>query len=416
MIWVPEKMLKKQSAYRTEIRERLNCMEYGMLTEKKIKAMQPQDKQYYRADSHGLGLLVTPSGGKLWRFNYKFGGKQKTLALGQWPVVTLQEAREKALACKRKLYEGEDPGVLRKPSVSQFSVLAVEWLEKKDVSERRRKQLGRCLVRDVLPRLGTLKVEKVSVKDVDEVLQAILKDRGVCTAHTCKGIIGAVFSVAVRRGYVQYNPVLMLAGALPSQKHVHHPALTDVEDLRQLFATIDSLHCTPVMRLYLRLLPLLFTRPSELRLAQWQEVNFEEKMWTVPAERTKMRRELLVPLARQTIELLQELHRLTGHQEWLFLSQNGKPFSETAVQKLFRKYFSGRQSAHGFRATARTCLHERLECPPDAIEAQLGHRVPDRLGSAYNRALHLLKRISMMQSWADFLDAIRAGYGKAAVS
>lgn len=383
-----------------------------MLTEAKIARAAAKERAYKMADGGGLYLMVTPAGGKLWRMNYRFQGKQKTLSLGKWPVVTLIKAREAAVEAKRMLQEGCDPGAAKKEETRRaFGAVALAWFErhKSEWGEKHKSMVWRELQHDILPVFGSRPIDSITPVEIDAVLQDIAR-RSVSVAHKAKGVCGEIFTSAVFEGLCPSNPALLMRGRLPKAQTAHIRTILDPGEVGALLRAIDQArdrHFLFTAWSATRLLPLVFTRPGELRLAAWSEISFDEAILRIPAERMKMRQPHLVPLSRQALEILKELRGRAPGETMVFASK-GKVFSHCRIWMILKKIgYGDRISPHGFRAMARTLLHERLHFSPDAIEAQLAHRVPDRLGAAYNRSQHLEERIRMMQAWADWLDSIR---------
>ena len=392
-----------------------------MLTEAKIAKAAAREKPYKLADSAGLYLLVTPAGGKLWRLNYRHGGKQKTLALGQWPVVPLQRAREAALDAKRAIRDGVDPGARKKADQKRlFGAVACSWFERNKGawSDGYRKMVWYVLQHDILPVIGGRPIDAITPVEVDAMLQAVA-ERAPHLAIKTKGVCSGIFTNAVFEGLCISNPVLLMRGRLPRARSGHFPALLAPGEIGEMLAAFDRAGERRFMFTAwsaLRLLPLVFARPGELRLAEWSEISFDEALWRIPAEKMKMGNEHLVPLSKQALAILREVRARAPGGKFVFASGTAQqPFGRNRLRRLVEKIgYKGRVSPHGFRAMARTLLHEVLRFSPDAIEAQLAHRVPDRLGAAYNRSQHLEERTRMMQAWADYLDELKEKAGETA--
>ncbi|GGA01406.1 tyrosine-type recombinase/integrase [Dyella caseinilytica] len=386
------------------------------------KAPHP-DKPKKLADGGGLYLLLNPNGSKWWRFKYRYAGKEKLLSLGTYPDTSLADAREKRDAARKQLAAGIDPGAHRKAekaageerAANSFEVVAREWHAKQSKSwvELHASRIMLRLENDIFPWLGTRPIADISAKELLATLNRIV-DRGAAeSAHRVLQNCGQVFRYAIATGRAERNPAADLRGALPSVKQTHLAAITDPNAIGALLRSIDGYQGSFVTKCALKLAPLLFVRPGELRQAEWTEFDLDKAQWNLPAEKMKMREPHLVPLAPQAVEILRELHALTGRGRYLFPSARSpqRPMSNNAVLSALRRmgYATDEMSGHGFRAMARTVLDEVLHFRPDYIEHQLAHAVRDPNGRAYNRTAHLTERKKMMQAWADYLDGLRAG-------
>lgn len=385
------------------------------LTDLQIRRAKPGDKPYKLTDGSGLYLFITPSGGKLWRMDYQLRGKRRTLSLGPYPVVTLSDAREKRLEVKRQLMQGVDPSIAAKYGDMTFEAVTRAWFKQQVKSGRwgEGAAIGvlRRIEKDLLPRLGDHNISSLTAQDIEPALLSVAA-RTVETAHRLKGIISDVMAFAVRKGFINQSPMVVLQrGVLPPNRHKHMAAPTDPAAAGELLRAIDSFSGSPVVGIALKLLPLVFVRPGELRAAEWSEIDTARAVWSIPAEKMKMRLPHLVPLSRQSLALIEQLRPITGHGRYLFPGRysGDSTISGMAINAALRRlgFEKDEITGHGFRAMARTLLDEQLRCRPDAIEAQLAHAVPDRLGRAYNRTLHLEERTVMMQAWADYLDELK---------
>lgn len=393
-----------------------------MLTELKVKNAKPADKQIKLSDGRGMYLVVMPSGAKYWRFKYRHGGKEKLLALGVYPEITLQEARERRDAARKQLAQGIDPS-LAKQSVKMasaggtgntFEAVALEWFAKKSPKwavNHSSKIMGR-LKNHLLPYLGNWPIAAVTAPEILKVMRKI-EERGTPeTAHRSLQIVGQVFRYAIVTGRADRNPAGDLRGALEPVRKQHLAAVTTPDDVAKLMLAIKDYRGSTVTRLALQLAPLLFVRPGELRQAEWSEVDLENAEWNILAAKMKMREPHLVPLSRQAVAILKELKLHTGQGKFLFpcARSRHRPMSNNAVLAALRRmgYTRDEMTGHGFRAMARTILDEVLGVRPDYIEHQLAHAVRDPLGRAYNRTKHLPERREMMQRWADYLDELTA--------
>jgi integrase len=392
------------------------------LADVKIRNAKPDVKPRKLFDGRGLFLLLTPSGGKWWRFKYRFGGKAKTLSLGIYPDVGLREARERRDEARKLLAAGVDPGVERKAAkaavvaraTGTVELVAREWFEKYSPiwAPGHAATVIRRLERDVFPWLGGRPVGEIVAIELLEVLRRVEARGALETAHRIKQICGQVFRYAIATGRASRDPSADLRGALPPVKETHHAALTKPVEVAALLGAINGYRGSFVVRCALRLAPLVFVRPGELRKAEWAEIDLDGAVWRIQAERMKLRREHLVPLSQQAVEALRELRPLTGNGRYVFPSARtiARPISENAITAALRRmgYEQGTMTTHGFRTTASTLLNE-LGWPADAIERQLAHAERDTVRGAYNRAEFLTDRRRMMQAWADHLDRLTGG-------
>ncbi|MFM0543739.1 integrase arm-type DNA-binding domain-containing protein [Paraburkholderia strydomiana] len=396
------------------------------LTDVAIKNAKPRGKSYRLHDSGGLYLEVFPNGSKLWRWKYRFQGKEKRLALGAYGTsdssVGLRAARDARDKARLMLKQGEDPSASRKrlkvveqiEAASTFEAVANDWFERmmSDRAESHRVKVKARLENDLLPWLGKKAVTDITAPDILQCLRRI-EDRGARdTAHRALQNCSAVFSYAVASGKAQENPAVHLKGALPPARPGHFAAITEPGSVGSLLRKMDVVSATFPVKCALRLLPYLFCRPGELRTMRWDEVHLDAAEWRYVTSKTGVPH--IVPLPSQAITILRELQPLTGRGEFVFPGRDDRtqPMSNATLNRaLQRAGISTReeQTGHGFRATARTILHEGLRFAPEVIEHQLAHRVPDVLGGAYNRTRFLDDRKKMMQQWADYLDRLREG-------
>lgn len=386
------------------------------LTDIKIKNAKATDKQYKLTDGNGLYLLVTPAGGKLWRFDYRFGNKRKTQAMGRYPEISLSEARERLLQAKKELAHGVDPGLKIKAEKqdNSFNTIAMEWYDR--ASQAWTKGHARTIIsrleRDVFPWMKAKKINEITAPEVLQVLRRV-EDRGAIeSAHRIKTLFGQIFRYAIATGRADRDPAADLRGALPAAQPKNMAALTEPSEFAQLLRAIENYEGTLVVRCALKIQTYTFVRPGELRHAEWCEIDFDAKEWRIPAEKMKIRQPHIVPLARQAVDILTELHASTGHGKYVFPGRSlTRPLSENGVLTAIRTmgFSKEKMSGHGFRAAARTMLDEVLKQRVDLIEHQLAHTVRDPLGRAYNRTKHLDERRKMMQLWADYIDGLKAG-------
>ncbi len=393
------------------------------LTDKACKNAKPSEKPRKMADGHGLYLEIMPNGSKYWRLKYRFDGKENRLAFGVYPEVSLKDARERLSQARKLLASGTDPSENRKAVKAaradslgnSFEVIARERFAKlsSTLSESHCNRIMRGLEKDVFPWIGGRPIADVKAPELLSVLRRIEERGAMETAHRTLQNCGQVFRYAIQTARADRDPSTDLRGALSPVKKSHLAAITDPKAVGDLLRAIDGYEGYLVTKCALRLAPLVFVRPGELRQAQWAEIDLEKAEWNIPAERMKMREPHLVPLSRQAIEILQELHALTGNSRYLFPSArtNSRPMSNNAILAALRRmgYSRDEMTGHGFRAMARTILDEVLGVRPDFIEHQLAHAVRDPNGRAYNRTSHLPERKKMMQQWADYLDDLKTG-------
>lgn len=392
------------------------------LTDIKARNAKPKGKPYKLFDSDGLFLLVTPAGGKWWRFKYRFGGKEKLLSLGTYPEVGLSQARQRLGAARKQVADGIDPSQVRRAmktakiqDENTFEVVAREWHAKFTTTWTpiHAAMILRRLEVNVFPWIGTRPIIDIKAPEMLMVLRRIESRGALETAHRVRIICGQVFRYAVATGRAERDPVADLRGALPPVKSKHFSAMTEPSKVAGLLRAIDGYEGSFVTKCALRLAPLFFVRPGELRQAEWAEIDLDAAEWNIPAEKMKTRQPHLVPLARQAVELLRELYPLTGGGRYVFPSPRTpkRPMSNNAVLSALRRmgFEKDEMTGHGFRAMARTILDEVLQIRPEFIEHQLAHAVRDPLGRAYNRTKHLPERRRMMQTWADYLDGLKEG-------
>ena len=392
------------------------------LTDTKARNAKPKSKQFKIFDTEGLFLLVSPAGGKWWRFKYRFGGKEKLISLGTYPEVSLAQARGKRDEARKQIADGIDPSQARKAlkestvlNENTFEVVAREWHSNfnQTWTKGHAKTIKGRLELNVFPWIGDRPIIEIKAPDLLMVLRRIESRGAIETAHRVRAICGQVFRYAVATGRAERDPAADLKGALPPVKPKHHAALIEPDKVGGLLRAIDGYQGSFVTKCALQLAPLLFVRPGELRHAEWTEIDLEAAEWNIPAEKMKTRQPHLVPLARQAVEILHEIHPLTGSGRYVFPSPrtSQRPMSNNGVLSALRRmgFEKDEMTGHGFRAMARTMLDEVLQVRPDFIEHQLAHAVRDPLGRSYNRTTHLPERRKMMQTWADYLDGLKAG-------
>jgi len=416
------------------------------ISARKVETVKATEKTQTLFDGGGLFLFVPAKKfskegkplpvAKWWRLKYNFNRKSCLLSLGTYPDISLEEARERRQKARNLLANGINPSEERKQrnaaeSLSKeierntFERVARQWLEvaRTEWTDGHTRTIISRLERDILPPLGNLLISEITTKDVLASLRLVEARQAYESAHRIKTIIGQIFNFAIVSDIpgVENNPAAGLSKVLKQPNKKSMAAILDPEKLGRLLADIESYAGSFVVRCALKLAPMLFVRPGELRNAKWKDVDMERLAWQLPVEDTKLtlkekvRRKgqvHTVPLSRQAVEVLQALQPFTGSGEYIFPGRAAsRVLSENTVNQALRTMGWDRDTVtgHGFRATARTMLHETLGFSPDAIEAQLGHRVPDRLGAAYNRTKHLNERYQMMQAWADYLNNLKAG-------
>jgi len=395
--------------------------EDGKLTTAQIKALKPKATPYKLADGRGLLIQVTPEGSKRWRLAYRFLGKQKQLSMGIWPETSLDQARRAMSEAKALLREGYDPSAVRKAAKEShldatrntFATVAVNWMAKSapSWSEATLHQTKSRLENDVIPYIGNWPIRELKPPVILHTVQRIVDRGAIETARRVLRLIRQVCAFAVITGRLDANPATDLVGALPSVKAKHMAALVNPDDVGGLLRAIHGYQGDQAVRAAMMLAPLVFVRPGELRAAEWQEFELDSRRWEIPAARMKMNEPLLVPLPRQAVAILADLHQLTGRGALVFPSTRtrDRPISNNTMNAALRRmgFSKDEMTAHGFRALARTMLEEQLGYRYELIEQQLGHVVRDPNGRAYNRTRHLEERATMMQAWADYLDQLK---------
>jgi integrase len=406
-----------------------------LLTDVTVRNAKPTDKDLRLNDGSGLYLLLKSNGAKWWRFDYTINGKRKTLSLGTYPSTTLKDVRNKADEARNYVANGVDPSDTRKtvkaqqqvtaentkrldaglPMIDSFQALALEWYERKmlDKSESHQKRTKSLLERDIFAWLGNRPIAEIKAPELLEVLRRIESRNAIETAHRALQTCGQIFRYAEATGRVERDITQALKGALTSVNGGNFSSMTDPQQVSILLKAIDIYSGSFVVKSALQLAPLVFVRPSELRQAEWQHIDLETKEWRYLV--TKTQTQHIVPLSKQAIEILTNLHPLTGNGRFVFPSartpDGSRAMSDVALLAALRRmgFDKSEMSVHGFRAMARTILDEVLGFRPDFIEHQLAHAVRDPNGRAYNRTAHLEERRKMMQSWADYLDSLKNG-------
>lgn len=393
------------------------------LTAAAVKQAKAKEKPYKLSDAKGMFLLVNVNGSKYWRLKYRFGGKEKLLALGVYPDTSLRDARDKRDDARSLLAKGGDPGKAKQAqkvadivtTANTFKAIGKEWLEvhMADKSKAHKDRTRAILENDLYPSLGGEPISSIKAPGLLATLRKIEGRGAIETTHKAKRIAGQVFRFAVATGRADSDPSGALKGALKASAKKHFAAITNPDEVGKLLIAIDGFEGTPVVKAALQLSPLLFARPGEIRHMEWGQIDWEQQRWEIPAEKMKMGQPHIVPLSTQALAILMELHRHTGHRgKYVFPSARGasRPLSDNGVRTALRTmgYDKGTMTAHGFRAMARTILDEVLHYRIDWIEHQLAHAVRDTNGRAYNRTSHIKERTKMMQKWADYLDNLKA--------
>ncbi len=394
------------------------------LSDTTIRNAKPAEKAYKLYDSGGLFIQVTPSGGKWWRLKYRFDGKEKLLSLGTYPEVSLASARDKRDSARALLANDPpiDPSEKRKTAKTEnklnaansFELVAREWWQSymKGKAESHKQKVIKRFENYLFPWIGNKPISTITAPQVLEVIKRIEKLNKLETAHRTLQAAGQVFRYAVQHGFTLRDVTADLKGALPPTSVKHMAAFTDPKQIAELLRAIDGFKGTLTVQCALRLSPLVFVRPSELRQARWRDIDLDAGEWRYLVSKTNT--DHLVPLSTQAIEILRTIHPLSGHGEFVFQGGHSplRPMSEAAINAALKRMGYDTQNeitGHGFRAMARTILHERLNIDPHIIEHQLAHKVPDALGAAYNRTKFIEQRKAMMQLWADYLDELKAG-------
>ncbi len=386
-----------------------------------VRKAKPDTKSYKMSDGGGMYLEVMPNGSKYWRLKYRLGGKEKRLALGVYPDVPLILARERREKARKLLAEEIDPGEVKQQSKrsnrenaeNSFEAVAREWFTRHRhtwAASHADKIINR-LENDVFPWIGSKPIADIKPVELLAVIRRTESRGALDTAHRVKQNCGQVFRYAVATGRAERDPSQDLRGAIPSAKKNHFASITDPMQVAELLRAIQAFRGTFVVQSALRLSPLLFVRPGELRRAEWKDLDLDKAEWRYFVTKTKT--EHSVPLAAQAVAMLRDLYALTGRGRYVFPGRDPqKPMSDAAVNAALRRMGYDTKTeitGHGFRAMARTILAEELHQKPEVIEHQLAHKVPDTLGTAYNRTKFLKERREMMQLWADYLDKLKTG-------
>ncbi|MDD2761663.1 MAG: tyrosine-type recombinase/integrase [Methylomonas sp.] len=396
------------------------------------RAAKPKDKDYTINDGECLALLVKTNGSKLWRFIYRFGGKQNRLGFGSYPETSLESARRKAEAAREQIANGIDPSATRKQEkadnqqaveaqirldtgltlINSFEYVTREWLAStahtvRDITQQ--KKLRRFELY-VFPEIGHKPIGEVKSPDVFAIVRPLIIKNQLETSHRVRSDISGAFSYAIAHGYTDYDPAQAVGAQIPAQKVKHNAAITEPKQVGQLLRDISNYQGTFIVQCALKLSPYLFQRPGEIRQMEWKDIDLESKEWRYFVTKTETQH--IVPISRQAAEILEAIKPLTGNGRYVLPSSrgDGRPMSDGTIRTALKTlgYQRDEMSAHGFRTTASTLLNEQ-GWSPDAIERQLCHMPKDQVRAAYNRAQYLDERRRMMQAWADYLDALKSG-------
>ncbi|MHB8447652.1 MAG: tyrosine-type recombinase/integrase [Rudaea sp.] len=391
-----------------------------MLTAMQLSALKPRALVYRVADAGGLCIEVRPDGARYWRYRYRFAGKARMLSLGVYPEISLVVARKRRDDARSLLQSGLDPSSQRKAKKlraklsieNTFGAIAREWLQHQrgklaEVTYRK----AEWLLSFVLPAFGNKPIADITAPEILAILRGI-EERGIHeTAHRVKQRIGQVFRYAIATGRAERDPSNDLRGALAPVVTTSRAAVTDPKAVSELLCAIDAYEGQPVTMAALKLAPLVFARPGNLRAMEWSELDLDAAEWRIPAHKMKVREAHVIPLAKQAIAILRALQPLTGNGSYVFpsLRTGRRPMSENTINAALRRlgYDKDTMTGHGFRALASTRLNE-LGWAPDVIERQLAHAERNKVRAAYNRASYMSERGKMMQAWADYLDSLRA--------
>lgn len=396
------------------------------LTDIAIRNAKPGGKPVKMADGGGMYLLVTPTGGKLWRLKYRLDGKEKLLAIGAYPAISLSEARRKRDKAKTLIAGGKDPSREKQRRKARKRIEAgnsFQAIAKEYCTKRRRDgtkgwapataKRSEYLLSQLDGSIGRMPIAEIEPADVLTAIHKIEGKGKLESARRTLQLAGAVFRHAVATARLASDPTRDLRGALTTPAVVHYGAITDAKEAGELLRAIDGYEGQGLTRLALQLAPHVFVRPGELRHAEWADVSLDAALWTIPAEKTKMRKVHKVPLSWQAVTLLAEVHSVTGLTGYVFPSirSRSRPMSENTLNAALRRlgYASNEMTAHGFRAMASTLLNESGKWHPDAIERALAHGDADKVRAAYHRGTHWNERVKMAQWWSDYLDQIRKG-------
>jgi integrase len=401
-------------------------IEIMALTDVAVRNAKPGPKPYKMGDSHGLFLLVQPTGGKLWRFKFRVDGREKKLAIGPYPEIGLGEARRRRDEAREAMAAGKDPAREKQrdkvrakvEAENTFAAITAEFCEKRKRDGQRAwapATAKRCeyLLSILCGSIGNMPIAEIEPADVLVAVRRIEGKGKLESARRTLQLAGSVFRYAVATARLKSDPTRDLKGALTSPAVTHYGAVIDPAGVGELLRSIDGYEGQPITKFAMQLAPHVFVRPGELRHAEWSEIDLEGALWTIPASKTKMRKEHVVPLSRQAIAILKGVQPLTGQGGYVFPSvrTHRRPMSDNTINAGLRRlgYATDEMTAHGFRAMASTLLNESGKWNPDAIERALAHGDTDKVRAAYHRGAHWNERVAMAQWWSDYLDDLRIG-------
>ena len=386
-----------------------------MLTDAQIRKIKPLEKKKRYSDEKGLYLEVTSAGGKFWRLKYRFNGRESTLTIGSYPEISLAQARRSRDEARIQLYQNIDPNAVKNQRLQEvdetilFKSLAMEWMDERKAVIKENTYLRDLSVfeKDLFPALGDMPIDQIKGKDVLACAKKIEARGAQEMAKRSIPLAGRIFRFAIHKGLIESDPTPHLQEALKPRK-VKHMARLDISEFPPFLERMDRYHGNPMIKAAIQLMTLTFVRTAELRMMEWNEIDFDNHLWRIPAEKMKMAQPHIVPLSRQAIELIKGLLPLTGNKQYVFYNHStAKSMSSNALLCVIRTIgYSGKMTGHGFRGLASTTLHEQSYMH-DAIEIQLAHRVGNAVSQAYNHAQHLEYRTKMMQDWSDFIDGLR---------
>lgn len=391
------------------------------LTDTAIKSAKPRDTDYKLADEKGMYLLIKKSGGKYFRFDYRFAGKRKTLALGVYPETSLKEARDKRDDARKLISNNLDPIEVKKTQKLQLKAetdntlkaVATEWHEKlkSKWSANHADRKWHYLEKDVFPTFGNTPINNISPRELLTLLEKIQARGAIDVAHRIKGLCGEVFRYGIYTDRCDRDPTQDIKGVLIPKRNKHMATITNPKKVGELLRAIDGYDGDITTKFALELTPYVMLRPGELRSAEWSEIDLAAKQWKIPAEKMKMSRPHIIPLAKQVIEILKKMQPITGDGKYVFPSvrSRSRPMSENTITAALRRmgFSKDEMTAHGFRGMASTLLHEN-GFKSEIIEIQLAHAERNKVKAAYNHAEYLPERIEMMVWWADYLDELRS--------
>ena len=390
--------------------------QYEKLSAIQVKQAKPQDKTYKLTDGKGLNLEIRSNGSKYWRLSYRYQQKQKTLALGVYPVVTLADARSLALDAKKLIQNGIDPSIHKRQqkvisSEHAFKPIAEQWHKKESGrwSKNHSNKVWRSLKVDAFPHLGDMSIKDIKTSDVLHVIRKIEGRGALDVAGRIKQRISSIFRYAIQTGVIEHNPADALKNVIETRK-VQHRKSIKIEELPSFLRALDTYKGYPLTKYALQFIVYTFVRPGELRSAEWKDFDLEKAIWRIPPEKMKMSEEHIVPLSKQALSLLVSIKELSGNFDLVFPGSHNsrKPMSENTLTYAIRKRLEFDATAHGFRTTASTTLNE-AGYRVDVIERQLAHGERNKVRAAYNRSQYLQERVDMMQWYSDHLDGLKMG-------